>query len=494
MADWSKRKTRRLNSPWYAVLSVFVGVPFFLVALALLNKVWGGRCLPLGLSETANCKSSELIIVFAAVVGAVGMVIMVWWVFSDLTALRRIFEVPWAGVGDDVENAGVMESMLRAAMFIFVLWLCLAMLFPYSVSMIGLPTASIDGKDAEKRPNTSGGAPSTDPALVDQLKLTNSTLQSVKELLVQHGKYLNAISLNQKLLANPGTGTPSADPAIIKQMELVNSTLGGVKELLVEHGEHLSALRVGLKPPTPSTDPAVIEQLKLARSTLQSVEKLFTQHDQHLSALSTIQNKLDGWKPGQSPVPEGGMSKILEETARIDKNVEAINGQISEQSRRLAVLDRIYLVLLEKLRPQPVGECFDYVVTEAPGIQPATASPSSPQDVGRYRTTTAVRPVFFDRGSPDLSDWAKQDIEWFLRETNAPDSKLAIFGSTDPQGTEKQNAGLAKNRALAIQRFVVSQKTPHRIISVKSATEEGTPQSEPYKRVATIRLLEPCQK
>lgn len=432
MAGWPRRRTqRRRNWAWYSVLGVALGVPFFLIAVALLKKVWHGSCLPLGLSETANCKSSELIIVVAAVLGAVGMVILLWWVLNEFTGLRRIFEVPWVGVGSDVENAGAMESMLRAAVFIFVLWLCIALIFPYGMSLLGLPppAALIPAPPASPQ-EQSAKAPGPPQ---EQSAQTPAPAQEP----------------SVKPPTNPDTGTSPADSVLIDQLKLANSTLGSVKELLSQHGERLSA----------------------------------------------IQKKLDGWNPGQGPAPDGGISTILKEAAaKIDQNVKTIAEQTSEQSRRLMVLDTIYLALLENPRPRRNGECFEYVA-DAPSVtKPETAAPSSPGNVNRYRTAAAVRHVFFDRGSSTLSDWAKQDISWFLRETNARDGKLAIFGSTDPQGTEAQNALLAKNRALAIQQFIQDEKTPHQIISVKSATEDGTPKSEPYKRVATIRLLEPCQQ
>jgi outer membrane protein OmpA-like peptidoglycan-associated protein len=410
MAGWSKRRTqRRRGWTWSPLLSIILGVPLVLIVWARRAEVWHDSCLPLNQSETANCKLQELIIVAAAALGAVGMIILLWWVLSELTGLRRIFEAPWVGVGDDVENAGAMESMLRAAVFIFVLWLCIAMFLPFTMAIPGLWTAAVSSKAAppathsESRPN-----PQT----------------------------------------NPST-TSSADPVLIEQLTRTNSTLQSVKELLIQHG-------------------------------------------QHLSALSVIQKKLASWDPGQGPTPDEGMSTILKETGQIDRNVQTIVEQISEQSRRLIVLDKIYLALLEKSRPEPTGDCFDYTVVAASVRKPETASPSSPGNGERYRTV-AVRAVFFDRGSPALSDWAKQDLSWFLREVNVPEGKLAIFGSTDPQGTAAQNAQLAESRARAIEQFVQEEKTQHQIISVKWASEGGAPKSEPYKRVATIRLLQPCQ-
>lgn len=115
----------------------------------------------------------------------------------------------------------------------------------------------------------------------------------------------------------------------------------------------------------------------------------------------------------------------------------------------------------------------------------------------RYRTV-AVRPVFFDRGSRSLSDWARQDMAWFLGETQIPDGKLAIYGSTDPQGTATLNGVLARQRVEAIRSYVLEDAklrgvAPLEIISVRPASDAGAPKSEPYKRVASIRLLQPCR-
>ena len=57
--------------------------------------------------------------------GAFVVIVLLWWLFTELIGLRRIFEVPWFGVGEDVENVGVVESIVRAGLFVVVVWIAL---------------------------------------------------------------------------------------------------------------------------------------------------------------------------------------------------------------------------------------------------------------------------------------------------------------------------------------------------------------------------------
>ena len=171
---------------------------------------------------------------------------------------------------------------------------------------------------------------------------------------------------------------------------------------------------------------------------------------------------------------------------------------MSEHARKLTTLEKSIRYLVEGGSEATPNGCFDYVA--AVGLDSRAGAVSASATVGtpeRYRTV-AARPVFFDRGSCSLSDWARQDLTWFLGETQIHDGKLAIYGSTDPQGTATLNGGLARQRVEAIRSYVLEDAklrgvAPLEIISVRSSSDAGAPKSEPYKRVASIRLLQPCR-
>lgn len=165
---------------------------------------------------------------------------------------------------------------------------------------------------------------------------------------------------------------------------------------------------------------------------------------------------------------------------------------------QLVILEKIYQVPVDGGGRTHSNGCFDYVTAVGPDSRAGAVSASATGGVPERYRTVAVRPVFFDRGSRSLSDWARQDMAWFLGETQIPDGKLAIYGSTDPQGTATLNGVLARQRVEAIRSYVLEDAklrgvAPLEIISVRPASDAGAPKSEPYKRVASIRLLQPCR-
>jgi len=70
---------------------------------------------------------------------------------------------------------------------------------------------------------------------------------------------------------------------------------------------------------------------------------------------------------------------------------------------------------------------------------------------------------------------------------------VAIHGSADPQGTTERNARLAQLRADAIDNFLHSISPSVRTYKKTWEGDGGEPKSEPYKRVTTIRMLQPCR-
>lgn len=407
MAGWSKqRRQRRRGWAWSPLLGIILGIPLLLIVVALWKGVWHLDCSLVSLLETSDCRASELIIVSAASLGSVGVLILSWWVISELTGLRRLFEAPWLGIGDDVESASALESVLRAATFILILWLCIAMIAPFITAVAGRRIAMV----TSDKPVDSKLPPRTEP---------------------------------------PPTEPPASDPVLV--------------------------------------------QLKQANATLEGLRELLAQQRRQLNSLTAIEKTLADWDPKTGSSLDRSVELIRETTGQIDQSAQRILEQIAKQSGKSAGRPSVRVSIF--------NSSYDDIPEQCPDLTPPLASPAGPDNQAppsednnhrRFRTI-AVRPIFFDRGSPKLSDWAQQELSWFVNEANVPGGQLAIFGSTDPQGTVTENAELAKNRAHAIAQYIQDMKTPLKIVSLKSASEGGTPKSEPYKRVTTIRLLQPCQ-
>ena len=76
--------------------------------------------------------------------------------------------------------------------------------------------------------------------------------------------------------------------------------------------------------------------------------------------------------------------------------------------------------------------------------------------------------------------------------------RFQLLGALFPEGFEHLRRVLARQRVEAIRSYVLEDAKlrgvpPLEIISVRPSSDAGTPKSEPYKRVASIRLLQPCR-
>ena len=221
------------------------------------------------------------------------------------------------------------------------------------------------------------------------------------------------------------------------------------------------------------------------------IKDALAKQTQRLGALDQIQDKLRAWDPNKELSSDSAITSLLDRTRQTNAALEAVLAQ-------LVILEKIYQVPVDGGGRTHSNGCFDYVTAVGPDSRAGAVSASATVGVPERYRTVAVRPVFFDRGSRSLSDWARQDLAWFLGETQIPDGKLAIYGSTDPQGTATLNGVLARQRVEAIRSYVLEDAklrgvAPLEIISVRPSSDAGAPKSEPYKRVASIRLLQPCR-
>src|SRR4051812_33399572 len=120
-ANWFIRWLRSSSVGAWLLLALTVIVPLFAVYLLVLNGEFKGA---LDRNHWSQLRIASLLVSAA---GAFVVILLVWWLLNELLGLRRIFEVPWFGVGEDVENVGVIESIVRAGLFVVIVWLALAL-------------------------------------------------------------------------------------------------------------------------------------------------------------------------------------------------------------------------------------------------------------------------------------------------------------------------------------------------------------------------------
>jgi outer membrane protein OmpA-like peptidoglycan-associated protein len=69
-----------------------------------------------------ECAVTGVTIAAGITIGLFAVVVLLWWKFTELRGLKRLFEVPWLGLDDgDAKSVGAIESVVRAAAFTFVL-------------------------------------------------------------------------------------------------------------------------------------------------------------------------------------------------------------------------------------------------------------------------------------------------------------------------------------------------------------------------------------
>jgi outer membrane protein OmpA-like peptidoglycan-associated protein len=374
-------------------------------------------------SSLDSCDYSTASVVILASLGAIGLSTLIWWWVSELTGLTQIFEVPWFGIGDDVDSVGMVECIVRAAVFAMILWICIGSL---AILAFQLPI-----KDTSRHP-TDKNAGSTGQTL----PLSGQPIVSQLTAILQK---LNALEAEKTRPSN----TAAAAPTLGQTQELVTRLQAIIEQLEAQQRELIASNK--------SSDEYLEKYSKLIETSSKSADDILTQ----LKALNI----------------------------RLDKATPSIEKSTREPHQLIG-------------EPQSITEsCFTLEPASTKQTYLESRNMTLPMPQGTYASrqyrTIASRPVFFDRGSPVLSDWAEQDIAWFLNRSSL-ETSIAIYGSTDPQGSDKLNQQLAQDRMQAIGTFI--QSVSHsKIIHRAWHHGSGAPKSEPYKRVSFIRLLEPCQ-
>lgn len=372
----------------------------------------------------------------------------------------------------------MLESVLRAAIFVVAVWLIIAAVAaPFAMVHFSDIWIHATKKETPAVPSPNTALPltpgvSADASILAELKGVNSNLVAMQGLQEQWLAALNQAKPNlagiEGLLTQQEQSLGAIKTAVVGQAPLV----GAIKDTLVKQEQRLG----------------VLGQIEPGMA---GIKDALAKQTQRLGALDQIHDKLRAWDPNKELSSDSAITSLLDRTRQTNAALEAVLAQ-------LVILEKIYQVPVDGGGRTHSNGCFDYVTAVGPDSRAGAVSASATGGVPERYRTVAVRPVFFDRGSRSLSDWARQDMAWFLGETQIPDGKLAIYGSTDPQGTATLNGVLARQRVEAIRSYVLEDAklrgvAPLEIISVRPASDAGAPKSEPYKRVASIRLLQPCR-
>ena len=142
------------------------------------------------------------------------------------------------------------------------------------------------------------------------------------------------------------------------------------------------------------------------------IKDALAKQTQRLGALDQIQDKLRAWDPNKGLSSD--WASLASRSHAADERRPGGGAGATRHSRKDSSGAR-----RRGGRAHSNG-CFDYVTAVGPDTRAGAVNASAPLGVPERYRTVAVSPVFFDRGSRSLSDWARQDLAWFLGETQIP--------------------------------------------------------------------------
>lgn len=397
---WARRRPGpSLDGTWGAwglLVLVIVGVP--VTAFLLFRLKLETYCPPS--EKWAGCDYTRLILLVLAALGTAALLILLWWGISKLAGLRGIFEIPWFGVGEDVESASMLESVLRAAIFVVAVWLIIAAVAaPFAMVHFSDIWIHATKKETPAVPSPNTALPltpgvSADASILAELKGVNSNLVAMQGLQEQWLAALNQAKPNlagiEGLLTQQEQSLGAIKTAVVGQAPLV----GAIKDTLVKQEQRLG----------------VLGQIEPGMA---GIKDALAKQTQRLGALDQIHDKLRAWDPNKELSSDSAITSLLDRTRQTNAALEAVLAQ-------LVILEKIYQVPVDGGGRTHSNGCFDYVTAVGPDSRAGAVSASATGGVPERYRTVAVRPVFFDRGSRSLSDWARRTWPGFSARRKFP--------------------------------------------------------------------------
>ncbi|MBR0868733.1 hypothetical protein JQ633_00070 [Bradyrhizobium tropiciagri] len=517
----ARRSSRWVPSPSaraWLVLALPVILPLLLILLkGGTSEPADNRCelhLPFGTIIELSCRALRIVSFIESAAGAFLVVVLIWWLFSELIGLRRIFEVPWFGVGEDVENVGVIESIVRAGLFVGAVWLTIGLCALAYMGMTGGMVATKPTPQPTPGPAVVEIAPiiaaadrltgevkgirdkltgqpqsvSIDPALVPQLQRLGESLREIQSILTRQDGKLDALRQIDGRMAQ--WEQQRSGPAILEEARRLNGALGEVRTSLDGVGRQLAALG-NIEGLVRDLDikqvPAIAGEVGNVSRTLGEVRTQLDGQGRKLAVLDDIERVLRDLDVKQVPAVAGEVSNV--------------GGAVVEVQRRLIaqtnVLERIEPFLKQPRlvdvpqppstpRPTPTPtrtSCFD----RSDGASRSTSAAAGPR---QYERTVSV---FFDKAASEPTRGAFDKLAELSDELNHIDQPaVLIFGSADAQGVADRNTGLARQRASAVEQFL-KMRVPQLVVRIASAPSTDDPASEPYNRIARVEAHGICR-
>jgi outer membrane protein OmpA-like peptidoglycan-associated protein len=425
-----------------------------------------------------------------AAIGIFALVMLFWWHFYEVGALRHIFERPWKYLDDgDVDSVGSMRRIAYAAVFAVVLLAGAGVLFLSIADVIDPETGLIElAWDTDRTPRS-------DKADADErlpARLLDAALGKANNRQTRQGTDGKQVGTTDSTPlssdrgeAHPGNSDAAAD-RVARMEKVLGETNAAITELRKSIDGYLLARRSpgkdGATTPTDRKSPggaANEEGRPMSTDTgpasPTNKEALPTQTNKEASAAanrkvattpateqgstSPTNNSAERVRqPANQPsTPSTGPCFTREFRTDPDQNVQRLRAESATERQRVGLPDRAAF-----------REIADYV-------------------------------VFFDTAASRLSSGAEERLTQFLSSSPASNTALSIRGFADGRGSPATNERLSRDRAVEVATLVASAHRYPPIVELDwtahgaVAPPHDRGQSDPYQRIVRVKVLQPCQ-
>ena len=472
-SGWVARSWRR-SSPWL-VIALMVILPLVALYFFVLEPEyrgashWGDQCtlrLPFKGIIAVSCAKLRVASFAVSAAGAFAVIMIAWWLLNEAIGLRRIFEVPWFGVGEDVENVGVIESIVRAGIFVVVVWIAL--------SLCALAVAGMYSEKVGEGRNQ--GQPSTQT----KTDTSSSSTVGLTPMVAAAERLAGEVKGIREQLA--GGSPPSADDArVVSQLQRIGEVLHDIQATLKGQDEKLGTLRLiadRLKHlDEMRNDAALLTEARHISGTLGEIRTALDAQGRRLAALDDIARILR----------DLGTKAVPAVADKVGDLIGAVGEVRNSEREQTSVLERIE----QRLRQlQPV------VISDPPperGPTSCLAPVRAASTVATPRRYRRMLRVFFDKAAPEVTPGGRASLLELADELNRVDEPaVLIFGSADLQGDPVLNTRYAEERAQSVRKFLEA-KVPQLRVETTSKRSTEDPPSEPYNRIARVEAQGLCR-
>jgi outer membrane protein OmpA-like peptidoglycan-associated protein len=461
-----------------------------------------------------NCMLLESELAAGVAIGTFGLVMILWWLGSELHELRQICEPRWSGLDDcDVESVGPLTSVAYAALFLIVILASAGILF---LSVAGardsatipiVPTKITDernpsskppdpskimgvrpGEIATPAPNSAG---SSDLALIGAVEAqTRAQQRTIEEASLAIERFLDKTSntlisefTNIQAQIDGSSKRLDALDSVRRSVERTEQALGNVNAAaqdLAKSAKRLDEASGAIATSLKSIDANLLEHQSIVKDGLAALGKTLDR------ASATAETDLNNIGAVLSP--------------RLDALVQSIarrgNSRRSKNRRSRPK---------PKASLQPTGSCFIPKLRNDPdpNVQKVRVESATERQRAGLPEAAAFRQlaehlVFFDNAASRLSSSAEAHLMEFLASAISGKAALSIRGYTDGRGSRAKNERLSRERAVEVAMIINRAKHYPPVVELDwsfidtPAQLPDRSQSDPYLRIAAIKALQLC--